>query len=366
MSTTHVFIVNEETFPTHLSYLFVGTGAGNKNTHIPLLADISRVRKEDKIIFYVEKVGFFGVFQIDGHPFKDTSHPTYLEDILKKKLIYRVKIKPYNVYPSYVSEFDALDDLPPYTKDVQWSLIYRKLEGIRGCTPIFPQESDNLIKMIQEKNKREAFNNIKNFTYDKKNKVIKVDNRDCRYSGLISNPENSLYEMIRLNKQEKSFEANLQTYFTENIGRISKLELICGKGNDIEWIGNEVYCGVGLRKMDIVTITSDKRKNKMINHIELKSRPAIPDDTIQIKPHNRWIKSHIEEMTNSNIQPVLVTKKVNREYNRITGKLLKAKKERDKVVNSLTKYNDNNISLEVKWFEYYFIENDIVFEEVDY
>lgn len=126
MATTHILIVNEISFPIHLNYLFAGTGAKENDFHYGLLADIKRVRKGDLIIFYLESVGFFGIFEITGQPFKDVGRPTYLENLLGKKLIYRVKLKPNKVFPLPISEWEALDKLPLYSQDVIWSLIYRK------------------------------------------------------------------------------------------------------------------------------------------------------------------------------------------------------------------------------------------------
>jgi hypothetical protein len=57
---THIFIVNDYTFPIHLKYLFAGTGASYRKEpiwvdwHIELLADIKRVRSGDLVIFYIE------------------------------------------------------------------------------------------------------------------------------------------------------------------------------------------------------------------------------------------------------------------------------------------------------------------------
>ena len=48
---THVFIVNDDTFPSHLRYLFAGTGAKEKDKDVSLLADIKRVRPGDYVIF---------------------------------------------------------------------------------------------------------------------------------------------------------------------------------------------------------------------------------------------------------------------------------------------------------------------------
>jgi hypothetical protein len=67
--TTHIFIVNDDTIPIHLKYLFAGTGAKDKDEDISLLADIKRVRPGDFVIFYIEgttkiKGGFYGIFKI--------------------------------------------------------------------------------------------------------------------------------------------------------------------------------------------------------------------------------------------------------------------------------------------------------------
>ena len=91
---THVFIVNDETFPSHLRYLFAGTGAKEKDEDVSLLADINRVRPVDYEIFYIEgkvKGGFYGVFKIsDQNPliFHVTGRDAF-EPNQGKKLIYR-------------------------------------------------------------------------------------------------------------------------------------------------------------------------------------------------------------------------------------------------------------------------------------
>ena len=54
MATTHVFIVNEATFPIHLRFLFAGTSAGRNDESMDLLADIACVRPGDPVIFYIE------------------------------------------------------------------------------------------------------------------------------------------------------------------------------------------------------------------------------------------------------------------------------------------------------------------------
>lgn len=369
MATTHVFIVNEKSFPIHLNYLFAGTGAGEKESHIGLLADIKRVRKNDYLIFYLVKVGFFGILQIEGKPFKDNSNPTYLEDELKKKLIYRVKIKPYKVYTNYVSEWEALDKLPLYAQDVIWSLIYRKLKGNRGCTPINLQESERLIGMIEEVNNGDFLTLKKGESFSYKRdiqKIVKIP-REFRYSGIMASTENILSKMIELDEQDMKFESELQVYLTKNIGRSSQLEPICGRSEEIIWMGNEVACGVGMQKIDIFTITSDERENKQFNLVEIKCIPAYPEIINQLQRYVDWTKSYIKGAINSNIQPVIVTRKVKKGYYKLNpNKPLKVKLERDKTKEELNRFNDKHISKKVKWFEFNLVDSNIEFEEIKY
>lgn len=88
MSTTHVFIVDTNTFKYHLEYLFAGTVAkdsyidfNNKpttklnhtteNNLVGMIADAQRIRKGDFIIFYlqqnftenVREGKFYGIFK---------------------------------------------------------------------------------------------------------------------------------------------------------------------------------------------------------------------------------------------------------------------------------------------------------------
>ena len=127
--TTHVLIVDERTFNVHLKYLFAGTGAKDKdvdfnntsstslyagkksageNSLVGMMADGSRVRKGDFIVFYVQATHsegkFYGIFQAneDGiglDRYNPPAHPAqYLLSELGKNLTFRFKVSPYKVY----------------------------------------------------------------------------------------------------------------------------------------------------------------------------------------------------------------------------------------------------------------------------
>lgn len=87
----HVFVVNQVTFKQHLEYMFAGTGAKNRmslfleksdikfqptteRNLVGMIADISRIRPDDKIIFYLQATVnnpgmFFGIFKAKSAAF---------------------------------------------------------------------------------------------------------------------------------------------------------------------------------------------------------------------------------------------------------------------------------------------------------
>lgn len=124
---THVFIVDDNTFKFHLEYMFAGTGAGNtecpflensdvyihpstERLLVSMIADISRVRVGDDIIFYLQANSkhegmFFGVFKTASSAFFDENDESnYLRNELGKGLSFRVLISPKEVYPIGVTE----------------------------------------------------------------------------------------------------------------------------------------------------------------------------------------------------------------------------------------------------------------------
>lgn len=307
MTTTHVFIVNEQSIPVHLEYLFAGTGAAEADQHIGLLADITRVKPGDEVIFYLEANkntdgGFFGIFKVaDLSPviIYDKNVPTYLESILGKKLIYRVRIEPTSIYAKGIAEYKALDNLPRYAKEVIWSLIYRKLKGIRGCTPITQEESARLIKLIEDENNQQKLNYTNNdgFTYNGITGQIEIlKNKRQKYTGIIAPLPAILPEIFRLDNLGRAFESYLQTYFTQNAGS-QQLAPITGNNNQIIWLGNEVKCGVGIRSIDIFTVLEHQRQVLEYRIIELKDEYVSPEITKQIFKYVNWTGQYIEGYT---------------------------------------------------------------------
>ncbi len=379
--TTHVFIVDENTFKYHLEYMFAGTGSkkniidfNNTKTSklhysteaslVGLMADGCRVRKGDLIIFYLlassqHEGTFFGIFQaIDDGIFLDNYNThQFLLNKLNKSLTFRLLIKPYEVYPEGVSEWCALDEIKGLTSPNQmlWSLIYRKLKGNRGNTMITIYESERLIDLIRKKNNFKSFSSkTVDFSYNSdSNTIISIANHN-QYTGRQVQI-NILPRLIEKYNTYKAFEAHLQMYITQNLGlgTNKSLDGCLGINNKkIEWLGNEVSCGVGMQRIDVMFSIEESNNKRFLYPIELKAVGAHGENTRQLTRYVDWIEQYYIPNRISIIQPVLICKK---EY-----------PLSDELKKSFKTFNKHAGILPLKYIEYEIINNNIVFKDMEY
>ena len=331
---THVFIVNEQTFKYHLEYMFAGTGAGDKKTPflynpnvrynaaaernlVGMIADISRIQIGDNIIFYLQAANgtqgqFFGVFKAKSKAFFDENDTdNYLKAEMGKGLSYRILIEPsdFGVYQKGVTEHEYLDSLEGknHPFELCWSLIYRKLKGNRGCTMITDYEFNDLLSKLQNKSNRLVF--AKNYTYDFSANVISESNDNTTYGGKqnsISVTNRLLYKANRNN----AFETHLQAFILQNIHSLNLLDF----PNKNFWVGNEVSCGVGMQRIDIL-IMQESGDNICFKVIELKDEP--PTENIvdyQLNWYIKWLFDYIIPNYNGKsvkITPCIIAAKTN-------------------------------------------------------
>jgi len=312
-----VFIVNDSTFPSHLQYQFAGTGSQDKDENVELLADISRVRPSDLVLFYIEattkiKGGFYGVFKVaEQTPLVfNVSGQDGVRPNLGKKLIYRTLFESQEVYSQGVPEWEALDKLPVYATELQWSLIYRKLKAKRGCTPLLPWESQRLIDMIRNKNSAKPIATSQyagGFDWDIANRVIVTTNTRQPYPYPRAYSFDTISSIWDKKARKRAYEDLLQLYLTENIKIVPQLDAIVG--NNLIWFGNEVASGVGMQKIDILSICQENDKN-IYRIIELKDEAVSPSIVDQLEYYINWASHdngrHLEGAYNWNIQPVII------------------------------------------------------------
>lgn len=380
--TTHVFIVDDNTFKYHLEYLFAGTGAKDKvidfnnsktsKLHhfseaglVGMMADGCRVRKDDLIIFYVQEKSkkheglFFGIFQAteNGIFLDNNDKKQFLKKELKKSLTFRLRIKPYQVFPCGITEWEALDEIKnicsPY--QILWSLIYRKLKGNRGNTMITIYEAERLIDLIREKNNNTPLN-CKNtsLSYDLNNYSIITTKENFDYKGR-QEKINILPRLIEKYNSSKAHEAHLQMYITQNLGRGTNKSLdkaLDINNKSIEWLGNEVSCGVGMQRIDVMFSIEESKSQRYLYPIELKAVSASEDNTRQLTRYIDWIEQYYKPNRISTIQPVLICKK---------GKALSTNLKK-----TFNDFNKRKGILPLKYIEYEIKNNEIVFNNEGY
>ena len=331
----HVFVVNEETLPIHLEYQFVGVSSGEQDKNISLLADALRVKKDDFIFFYIEgrntkKGRFFGVFKAASNVVYHTSGSNALEPNLPVKLIYRKEIKPHKVYKKGVLEWIALDKLPTYARELLWTLIYRKMKARRGNTMLFPWEVERLFSLIKDENNGQYLPG-QHFAFDATRYEIIQANQTSIHN--IGTPIHLHLSDIR--KSETYFQAYILQNL--NIGNNTFHPQIFGR--NIVWIGNEVFAGCGMQKIDILTIERIDETEYIYRIIELKhinSRIGINFAPIQLEYYINWaredIGGHIIGSRKFNIKPILLS--FTKQFNSIPNPVIMGIKSLSSISNS--------------------------------
>ncbi|TXJ33517.1 DUF91 domain-containing protein [Brachyspira aalborgi] len=375
--TTHVFIVDATTFKYHLEYQFVGTGKGNEvvdlnnstneihhakeNNMLSMIADFSRVQIGDLVIFYLQQNfekgihegKFYGVFKIKSLVFLDNNDKKqFLKNELQKSLTFRCLIEPHIVYSKGVTEWEALDEIKNIHSPNQmlWSLIYRKLKGNRGNTMITIYESERLIKLIRDKNSRNILN-VENFSFDLKNQEIIALQDSKEYIGR-KDEINILPRLIKKYLKNNQFEAHLQTYILQKFYQTKLFGIL--NNENIEWLGNEVSCGVGMQRIDIMaSIEANNTNPRKIIPIELKSSQVYPSILTQVKRYVDWLEQYYIPNCPSDIQPMIICRYIDKNSNQYKDFKLKCEK-----------FNKNNNILEIAYIEFKIENNKITFERV--
>lgn len=333
--TTHCFVVDSQTLDIHLKYMFAGTGAKDFrpdfNAHtstkhhqtvermlVGMIADGCRIRKDDNIIFYLQQNStgegkFFGIFKA-AHDciFIDDEYPkNYLQDELGKLLTFRVLIYPKEVYSVGVTEWEALDTISKITAPNQmiWQLIYRKLRGKRGNTMVTIYEAERLLQLIREKNRHIAIDLPNHFIFN--GDVIEANEKQYHYMGECKKSANILPRFVAKHNRGEVAEVFLQAYILSTIGKNDKsgLDNILPNNTTIEWIGNEVGCGVGMQKIDIMIACISNTQQKFLLPIELKATCATKDNTRQLQRYIDWISQYYLPNTPSTVLPILIVRK---------------------------------------------------------
>jgi predicted RNA-binding protein len=385
METTHVFIVDTKTFKSHLEYLFAGTGAkdhrvdfngrantvlkyATENSLVGMISDSQRIRRGDGVVFYLQQDAangvyegkFYGIFEAqEDLSFLDNNDARqFLSAELNKSLTFRTLLSPRQVYPKGVTEWEALDEIKHIQSPNQmlWSLIYRKLKGNRGNTMITIYESERLFKLIRDKNNRQTIPGS-DFTFNLSTQEIEPSQTAHRYTGRTE-PIDVLPRLLKKYAEKKAFEAHLQAYLVQNIGRNKNASLDHSllQRLPIEWVGNEVSCGVGMQRIDVMlSLLNDKQR--IVTPVELKAVEASLTNTIQIQRYVDWLEQYYIPNRVSDIQPALIAKRYQD----------KASADFREMLAGFGEFNKKNQPcMPLRYIEYEVINNVLHFTPIDY
>jgi len=336
----HLFIVDEISLKYHLEYSFVGIGKNNTNFDIELWKDIARLKQEDKIVFYVQNLKkFYGFFEVGSLPFFDPNH--YLQPYTMPflgtnqiKLQYRALIRPYQVFQYGIDEFELIDILPQSSRDVLWSILYRKLKGNRGCSPLFENEFNIIFQRIAQINNNQILPS-QFFTFQN-GQILSISN-GFQYNGPTIQPNIKQY-ILNGNYKESHLHALLIRYLNQQ--------------PNTKWLGNEVYCGAGMQAMDILTINNQN----VFNVFEIKKDEISSGITLQIEKYINWLKHRFQCFNNNAYQPIVV------------GKMIRGFRKLQNRINKFQQFNNMQISLPIIYIEYEINQqnNTIDFSRYDY
>jgi len=394
---THVFVVDSRTFKLHLEFMFAGTGAGtldvdfndrretrlkgkSENLLVSMIADANRIRRGDLILFYlqrntenkIQEGKFYGIFRAaQDYAFLDDCDPRqYLRYELGKSLTFRTLIEPSEVYSAGITEWEALDEISDIKKPQQmlWSLIYRKLKGKRGNTMITPYESKRLCELIKKKNNKRSIRfQTKLLSFDVLSQEIICLKESGRVYGGRKETINILPRLVERNRRGNQFENHLQAYIARNVGT----KLNPGLDNclldqkQLEWFGNEVSCGVGMQRIDLLlSLTSGTRRTLGI--VELKSQHAKVQTINQMQRYVDWVRQYYTPNCRgtTQIEPVLIARKIKRKSTAKGTSTI----HYQHFIESMKRFNDKNRRNcnNLRYVEFDVVGDDMVFESVEY
>ncbi|MBU6414963.1 hypothetical protein KGQ34_01800 [Patescibacteria group bacterium] len=221
-------------------------------------------------------------------------------------------------------------------------------------------EAERLTQLIRNKNNRmELSCENKMFSFDSTaQKIICANQRLNSYTGR-KEEINLLPRLIAKYQAGNSFEAHLQAYITKNLGEGKNKSLDVAILNDaeMEWLGNEVSCGVGMQRIDVMPSVIQNEQRILIP-VELKAVEADEKNIVQIQRYVDWIEQYYIPNRQSDIHPVLVTKKINNKQSNTYQRL----------IDSFNRFNqaNKNRCVRLKFVEFDLDNGDLTFETVLY
>ena len=334
----------------------------NEKSFIPLMEKSIKNLKAKKVQFVIMHPPYMDIVKFTNKK-EDLSQITNLSEFIKvflkavkNAITYLEKNRYFAIVIGDVYKnseviplgFYVLDAIKRNFKTKLKGIIVKNIEGNRGNTMITIYESERLIKLIRDKNKRNVLNSIA-YTFNEVTQQIETTQNTLQYNGRKETIK-ILPRLINKYCNGKQFETHLQAYIIQN------LESLPFTNQPIEWIGNEVSCGVGMQRIDIML--SINSQNRKVIPIELKSVEAYPEIIIQLQRYIDWIEQYYLPNRPSDIEPMIISRE-------ITDKTTQSYQD---LINGFNNFNAQNNILKLRYVEFSIdcTQNTIIFNEITY
>jgi len=165
----------------------------------------------------------------------------------------------------------------------------------------------NLLKLKHKNNNVTV--NSHNYSFDTVNRQIVASATTNQYTGR-QNSLNILPRLLYKASRQNSFETHLQAYITQNYDNQPLSSLLIPQQGLNCWIGNEVACGVGMQRIDLM-LKQETDTDVFIRLMELKDESPYQNIVIQIKWYLEWISDYVipkYQGKNIHIIPTIIAK----------------------------------------------------------
>jgi len=367
----HVFIVNEDTFPV-TQYRCVAAvvrekkegGKLKEKTRADILADLSCIRKGDKIFFYELGRGFHGIFKAVSLPFIDEDeiegkNGKYLfgnknnKHFIKGSLILpnRILIRPLKYLEKPINEWRnaSKSAFGRFTSAIDLrSIFYKKALGRgKSITHLFPEEENKLIELLNKANNNKS--------------------KKLKYKPYKPNKQKPIiFDLVPNKSGEVKYEKILEGWIIQNIDKpFAKMYKFLGNLDEIECFSNYVPVTIAGGNLDIVVFHRNKENNERykITIIELKKGIITKDDVEQVENYIKWAYE--------NLTRIILEKRRKLEIDLINKRdmiqsIIIGKDFNNNAIEKFKKYSFNKLKPILLKYNLNSIHNRIKFEQIKY
>lgn len=302
-----IFTVSENTFKTHQKYNFCAIGnskepiesfdvleQGNiKYKQYEILSNILNVRDGDLIFFYVERVGFKGIYKVKQSPFFDA---TEIEGVPASR--------PFRVFMECLYNFEkpvpenALFSTPERQR-IFWLWYHNKIRRTgRGCSPLDPDARDELIRLLIRFNGgQESEKGFITSDYPNSNRVQEIRSFKVKQDKKLKyiQYEFALEAMVMRSLREKS----------------STLTPVFGEFDNQEWFANQIPYHISGKTIDLMLYHRSKSfldvdTRYQCTIAELKKDTATIDAAKQLYEYCSWAGDQIFKGDLHLVQPAII------------------------------------------------------------